>query len=234
MLKFLFREIYSSTISWSKSFDRVHIIIKISYLLLIILLASTISKIASMAFLLFHTIIVSIIARDYEIAIHSYKAPIIPMLVISVLTLLFTGNYLLSLIVGLRILVIASAILSFFASTDPIYLSYMLEKLHFPKWMILSILLTWRLIPLSMKILDESYSIAKLKGDPLWRSLVSTTATLYIKSGCLVEALYIYGTEIEKVSLKPLVKKYSIQNTILYTIFNSVLLIIVVALLTWS
>jgi len=234
MLKFLFREIYSSTISWNRSFDRVHIFIKISYLIIIILLAAIINDVIPMAFLLVYAIIISIITRDHEIAIHSYKAPILPLLMISLLTLLFTGNYFLSLLIGLRILAIASTILSFFASTDPIYLSYIFEKLHLPKWTIISTLLTWRLIPMSMKILDESYSIAKLKGDPLWRSLVSATATLYIKSGHLVEALYIYGTEIEKASLRPLVKKYNIQNTILYSIFNSILIIIVIALLIWS
>jgi len=234
VLKFIFREIYSSTISWSRSFDGVHIFIKISCLAIIIFLAAIINNILPMAFLLIYAIIISIITRDYEIAIHSYKAPILPLLMISLLTLLFTGNYYLSILIGLRILAIASAILSFFASTDPMYLSYVFEKLHLPRWVMISTLLIWRLIPMSMKILDESYSIAKLKGDPLWRSLVSATATLYIKSSHLVEALYIYGTEIEKASLRPLVKKYSIRNTVLYTIFNSILIIVVIALLVWS
>ncbi len=233
MLRYLFREIYSSTISWNRSFDRVNVFAKITYTVLMITLAVIIDNILALAPLLLYALTISAITRDTGIAIHSYKAPAIPVIMVSLLTLLFTGDPYQSILIGLRIMVVASAILSFFSSTDPMHLSYLLERLHLPKWIILSTLLVWRLIPLSMRILDEAYGIARLKGDPLWRSLVAATATLYLRSNSMVETLYIYGIEIEELSLKPIVRSYSGVSTAIYVLLNTILIVFSIILFSW-
>ncbi len=233
MLRFMLREIYSSTITRSRGGDRVNIIVKSIVLIAILVLASIYSGYLELLVLMMYPIMLCTLSRDLDLLLHSLKAPIIPILLVSALTYIFTADIFSAITIGLRILVFASSILTYFSTTDPISLSYTMELLKLPRWIIVSTLLIWRLIPLSMRIVDESYSIARLKGDSIWRGLVAATATLYIKASGMTEALYMKSSYIEGFTLRPMVPEYSSRRTVAYTLASVAIIALSTVLAIW-
>ncbi len=228
MLRYIFREINISTIVKKTSIDRVNILVKIIVTTFIIILSIVSNKLSSQLILLLYPLLMSLLSRDKSLYIHAIKAPLIPAVLVTIITILFSKLTIIDIInaltLGARILVIASTISVFIASTSPFDLAYFLEKLRTPKWIILSIIMIWNIIPRSMKIADEAYTVSHLKKEPLWRSLISTIAVTLAKSHSQVEALYLaMTTEIKNVSFKPLTTTPSITNTITFILASTII-----------
>ena len=221
MIRYIFREINISTTVKKDSIDKVNVLVKIIVTTFIIILSIVSNKLSSQLILLLYPLLMSLLSRDKSLYIHSIKAPLIPAVLVTAITLLFSkltvADIINALTLGIRILVIAATISVFIASTSPFDLAYFLEKLHVPKWIALSIIMIWNIIPRSMKIADEAYTVSHLKKEPLWRSLISTIAVTLAKSHSQVEALYLAMTaEIKNVSFRPLTTTTSIINTITF------------------
>ena len=233
MFRFIYRELSISTIVSRKSIDSVNVFIKSTILLTVIIASIIYNNPLQQLVLLLYPLCSIILSRDYRLYIHSLKAPLIPAMLVSSLYLVFSrleyADILAAFNIGLRIIVIASSILVYIATTNPIHLAYLFEKLRLLKWAPLSTILTWRLIPYTMRVADEAYVVSRLKGDSLWRSLVSTTATLLVRADNLVQTLYFYTTEssVGDYTLKPLVSNWSRVNTIAYVLYSSTVLLLV-------
>ena len=74
-------------------------------------------------------------------------------------------------------------------------------------------LLTWRLIPLGLREVEESYIIQRMKNEPIWKSLAISTASMIERGDKIIEA------NIHKLSIKlnkPLPYKYLLKPTLIF------------------
>ena len=74
-------------------------------------------------------------------------------------------------------------------------------------------LLTWRLIPLGLREVEESYIIQRMKSEPIWKSLAISTASMIERGDKIIEA------NVHKLSIKlnkPLPYKYLLKPTLIF------------------
>jgi len=163
-----------------------------------------------------------VLRRDLALFIEALKAPLPIASLIILVTGLFipwtTSGFMYLIVLFMRIVLMASSILVFIATTNPIHIAYVLEKLRMPKWLVLSTIILWRLIPLVLAISSESCVVTKLKGDKLWRSLIASSAASLLRAVNLMETLYIRGAGLREFSLKPLIQDAEEKATLYYGI----------------
>ncbi len=230
MLKFMYRELYVSSLVSRDSIDNVNVFIKTIYTIAAIVVALAINNVYVEALLLLYPLSSILIIRSYRVYYHSVRAALAPAFIVSMIILVFSrldySSVLYSLTVFLRIVVIASTVLIYMSTTNPFHLAYLVEKIGFPRWIVISIILVWRLIPSSIEIASESYSVALLKKDSLWRMLVSSTITLFGRAEGFLQTLYMVLGGSREYSLKPLVSRWSRGNTLFYTLYSTTVLAI--------
>ncbi|MBM1154805.1 hypothetical protein DRN94_002890 [archaeon] len=222
MFRFLVREVAASSVVRWESLDRVPATVKIIGVVAVVGIAVWARSPLTLLALLSYPLITAFIARDLEAYLHALKAPLLPVLAIGGLSLLFSrltiADVVAAVAVMLRIYALATTLLVFIATTHPLQLARFLERFHAPCWLLLSTILTWRLIPHTLRAADEAYAVARLKGDPLWRGLVATASTTLLRANSQVEALYIYGTGLSRLTLQPIVPSANRRNTLLHVI----------------
>lgn len=222
IIGFILSELYASTIVRRGSMDNANVIVKTVSLISCIILSIIHNNPITVATCFMFPILVSILTRDPRLLIHSLKAPLIPATIIFLITLMFSPwdfmGLLGALTVFMRIMVIASCMLTYIASTNPFNIVYLCEKLKLPLWLRLSLILLWRVIPLTLLTANESYIVSRLKGDPIWRGLVSSTAVSMVRAANMVESLYVHGAGLRDFTVKPLIGVVRLRDTIYYAL----------------
>lgn len=150
--------------------------------------------------LLTYPVIITLLSKKIKLLYESLLAVILPVMLLMILTWVFSPEGPLSYVsieraigLGFRILALALILLIMVSTTNPIAIAMFLEKYGLPIFFSQSLILTWRLIPLVLRDLVESITSLRLKGFPRWKILIPLTSVSVERAYKVSEALYIKG-----------------------------------------
>ncbi len=228
LVKFVLDRLYAASLPKKSSIDRCNPIVKLVVLIEVIIVAILSKNPILLIVLLFYPMAILVTRRDYMLFLESIKAPLPIALIIIGVSAIFVpwsiDGFIYLTTLFLRIIVVASSILVFISSTNPVHVAFILEKLRLPKWLVLSFVLIWRLIPVTLLVSSEAYAVTRLKGDKPWRALLAASAVSLLRAIYTMETLYVYGAGIKEFTLKPILGKSSKFDTGVYIVIGVIIL----------
>lgn len=202
MIRVLLNWLYAATLYVERDSParRAHGAAKLASALLVFVAALASDSPVQLALLMVFPALVSAMDRDPRMLYYAVRAPLIPLLAVSLLTAalhpagFFTPASLkYAVVLGLRLLVIASTLIVTMNVTHPHQLSSILSVLRAPLWLVEALESTWRLVPVTLRDADEALASARLKGLRPWAALTPLTAAALLRARSMAESLYIRG-----------------------------------------
>ena len=201
VVRYILRNLYASTIYREEAtpIRRAHAGLKLASFILVIAAGFMEHSLLGLALLFAYPVIVGLL-DDWEILAYSVKAPLIPALMVGVLTALLSpaGPLTAEAVVegarlAARLLLMAMLLVLYMSTTHPQRLVSMLSSLRAPLWLAEAVEISWRLIPLSLRDTDEALASMRLKGLRPWSALVPVTAVALERAKGMAEAMYVRG-----------------------------------------
>ena len=201
MIRFILQNLYASTIyRESDSFvRRAHAGVKLAAYTIVIVLGLVESRLPILLLLYAYPVIIGLL-DDARLLAYSFKAPLIPALLVGGLTAILSPTGPLTLkaavqgaVLAARLLLIAVLLTLYMATTHPQRLVSLLSSIHAPLWLTEAVEISWRLIPLTLRDTDEAVAAMRLKGLHSWRALTPVTAVALDRARGIAETMYVRG-----------------------------------------
>lgn len=202
MIRLLLNWLYTATLYVERDSParRAHGAAKLAATLLVLGAAVKTSSLEVLGLLMLFPLAVSALDQDLRILYYAVRAPLIPLLIVSLLTAALhpagffaPGSVMYAAVLGLRLLAIASSLIVTMNVTHPQQVSSILSSLKAPQWLVEAVESTWRLIPVTLRDADEALASARLKGLKPWAALTPLTAAALLRARSMAESLYVRG-----------------------------------------
>ncbi|MDK2384736.1 MAG: energy-coupling factor transporter transmembrane component T, partial [Candidatus Korarchaeota archaeon] len=172
MIRFIVRNLYASTIyrEDDSPVRRAHAGLKLVAFAAVIAAGFATDNLLLLAALFSYPLAIGL-TDDPAALVYSLKAPLVPAAMVGVLTALLSSAGPLSieaLVEGaelaMRLLLMASLLALYMATTHPQRLVALLSAAGMPLWLTEAVEIAWRLIPLTLRDTDEALVAMRLKG----------------------------------------------------------------------